>query len=83
MADIVCAGQCWHWFNPLKAAKEFARIVKPCGHVVVAHFDWLPLPGSVPWERVLKKGVKHDSADSILHLRPGDGIDVHSRLRPL
>lgn len=47
IADLVTAGQCWHWFDGLSAAKEFARIAKPDGHVVVAHFDWLPLPGNV------------------------------------
>lgn len=45
--EIVAAGQCWHWFDGGQAAAEFARIVKPGGRVVVAHFDWLPLPGSV------------------------------------
>jgi SAM-dependent methyltransferase len=46
-ADVVSAGQCWHWFNEVQAAKEFARILKTDGHVVVAHFDWLPLPDNV------------------------------------
>lgn len=46
-ADIVTAGQCWHWFAGPQAAAEFARIVEPGGHVVVAHFDWLPWPGNV------------------------------------
>jgi ubiquinone/menaquinone biosynthesis C-methylase UbiE len=46
-ADFVTAGQCWHWFDGPKAAKEFARIAKFNGRVVVAHFDWLPLPGNV------------------------------------
>ena len=47
IADVVTAGQCWHWFDGLKAAKEFARIAKPHGRAVIAHFDWLPLPASV------------------------------------
>lgn len=45
--DIVAAGQCWHWFDPLSAAREFARVTRPGGRVVIAHFDWLPLPGNV------------------------------------
>ncbi len=45
--DIVSAGQCWHWFDRLKAAKEALRILKPGGKVVIAHFDWLPLSGNV------------------------------------
>ncbi len=47
VADVVTAGQCWHWFDGATAAMEFARIVKSDGRVVVAHFDWFPLPGNV------------------------------------
>lgn len=46
-ADVVCAGQSWHWFQPAAAASEFARVARPGGRVIIAHFDWLPLPGSV------------------------------------
>jgi SAM-dependent methyltransferase len=45
--DIVTAGQCWHWFDGDAAAGEAWRVLKPGGHVAVAHFDWLPLPGNV------------------------------------
>lgn len=45
--DIVSAGQCWHWFNRPKAAKEALRILKPAGKVLIAHFDWIPLKGNV------------------------------------
>lgn len=46
-ADVVTAGQCWHWFRPAEAAAEVWRLLRPGGTVVIAHFDWLPLPGSV------------------------------------
>jgi SAM-dependent methyltransferase len=46
-ADLVTAGQCWHWFDSLQAAQEVARILKPDGYLVIAHFDWLPLKGNV------------------------------------
>src|SRR6266498_3062327 len=46
-ADLVTAGQCWHWFEGPKAAAEIARILRAEGHVVVAYFSWLPLPGSI------------------------------------
>lgn len=46
-ADLVAAGQCWHWFDSLQAAHEVARILKPAGYLVIAHFDWLPLKGNV------------------------------------
>jgi SAM-dependent methyltransferase len=45
--DVVSAGQCWHWFDRPAAAAEAARILRPTGKVVIAHFDWLPLSGNV------------------------------------
>jgi len=45
--DVVSAGQCWHWFDRPKAAAEVKRILKPQGHALIAHFDWLPLDGNV------------------------------------
>lgn len=46
-SDLVTAGQCWHWFDSLQAAREVARILKPEGFLVIAHFDWLPLKGNL------------------------------------
>jgi len=46
-ADVVTAGQCWHWFDADRASTEIARILRPEGFVAIAHFDWLPLPGNV------------------------------------
>ena len=45
--DVVSAGQCWHWFDRHQAAAEVFRVLKPGGKLVIAHFDWLPLPGNV------------------------------------
>jgi aconitate hydratase len=45
--DLVSAGQCWHWFDAPQAAAEVRRCLRPGGKVVIAHFDWLPLPGNV------------------------------------
>lgn len=45
--DLVTAGQCWHWFDRTKAAAEALRILEPGGWLVIAHFDWIPLPGNV------------------------------------
>ncbi|WP_198148031.1 class I SAM-dependent methyltransferase [Elstera litoralis] len=45
--DAITAGQCWHWFDRPKAAGEMHRLLGPGGRMVIAHFDWLPLPGSL------------------------------------
>ena len=44
---MVSAGQCWHWFDRERAARESSRLLTPGGRLVIAHFDWLPLPGNV------------------------------------
>lgn len=38
-ADVVIAGQAFHWFQPGEARREFARIVKPSGWVVLVWHD--------------------------------------------
>lgn len=45
--EVVTAGQCWHWFDRGRAAKETRRVLAPGGVLVIAHLDWLPLPGNV------------------------------------
>jgi ubiquinone/menaquinone biosynthesis C-methylase UbiE len=45
--DILTAGQCWHWFDRAAASSEAMRVLKPGGALIIAHFDWLPLPGSM------------------------------------
>ncbi len=45
--DVVTAGQCWHWFDRERAACEARRLLAPRGVLVIAHFDWIPLPGNV------------------------------------
>ncbi len=46
-ADVVAAGQCWHWFDRPRAVQEVARILRPNGYIAIAHFDWIPLKGNV------------------------------------
>jgi SAM-dependent methyltransferase len=45
--DLVVAAQCWHWFDRGLAAAEAKRVLKPGGALLICHYDWLPLPGSV------------------------------------
>ena len=45
--DAVTAGQCWHWLDRPRAADEVNRLLRPGGTLVIAHYDWLPLPGNV------------------------------------
>lgn len=47
IADVVVAGQCWHWFDRPRAVREVIRVLKQHGKIVIAHFDWLPLSGNV------------------------------------
>ena len=47
VADVVTAGQCWHWFDQPRAIAEVLRLLKPGGKLVIANFDWLPLAGNV------------------------------------
>jgi SAM-dependent methyltransferase len=44
--DAVTAGQCWHWFDALVVAHECRRVLRRGGKLVIAHFNYLPLPGS-------------------------------------
>ncbi|EYF06443.1 class I SAM-dependent methyltransferase [Chondromyces apiculatus] len=45
--DVVTAGQCWHWFDRPAALVGARRVLRPGGALVLATFDWLPLPGNV------------------------------------
>ncbi len=45
--ELVSAGQCWHWFDRAAAAREVTRLLVPDGRVLIAHFDWIPIPGNV------------------------------------
>ncbi len=45
--DVVSAGQCWHWFERARVAAEVRRVLVPGGRLIIAYFDWIPLPGSV------------------------------------
>ncbi len=44
--DVVLAAQCFHWFDGARAAREMHRLLRPGGHVVIVHNDWINRPGS-------------------------------------
>jgi SAM-dependent methyltransferase len=72
-ADVVTAGQCWHWFDRARAAAEVARILRPAGRIVLAHFDWLPLRGNVV-EATEELIASHNADWSF-----GGGLGLHPR----
>lgn len=45
--DLIVAGQCWHWFDRPKVLQQIRKLLRPGGALVIAHFDWLPIPGSM------------------------------------
>jgi SAM-dependent methyltransferase len=69
--DVVAAGQCWHWFDRPRAAAEAARMLKPDGALLIAHFDWIPLAGN----------MVRETEELIEHHNPawkmGRGLGVH------
>ena len=74
--DVVTAGQCWHWFDRAQAAREAHRILRPGGVLVIAHFDWLPLKGSVV-EATEQLIVQHNP-----NWKLGGGLGIHPRYLP-
>jgi SAM-dependent methyltransferase len=72
-ADLVIAGQCWHWFDAARASSEVLRILCPGGWVVIAHFDWIPLKGNVV-EATEQLIVAHNPAWTY-----GDGYGLYPR----
>lgn len=69
--DVAAAGQCWHWFDRPRAAAEVARILKPDGALVIAHFDWIPLAGNVV--RATEELIEHHNPEWKL----GRGLGMH------
>ncbi|MEM8705612.1 MAG: class I SAM-dependent methyltransferase, partial [Actinomycetota bacterium] len=45
-ADVVTAGQCWHWFDRPAALAETRRLLTPGGRLAIVYLDWIPLPGN-------------------------------------
>ncbi|HVM97272.1 MAG TPA: class I SAM-dependent methyltransferase [Candidatus Acidoferrales bacterium] len=45
--DVICAGQCWHWFDRPRAAAEVFRLLRPGGVAMLAYFTYLSDPGTI------------------------------------
>lgn len=45
--DLVCAAQCWHWFDEAAALEAVTRVLAPGGRLLLASLDWLPLPANL------------------------------------
>jgi SAM-dependent methyltransferase len=84
--QVVSAGQCWNWLDRPKAVRECKRVLEPRGYLVIAQFDWLPLPGNAveATEQLIEKynpewklgGGTGFHADWLLDLRAGGFTDV-------
>ncbi len=66
--DLVTAGQAFHWFDEKLARKEFKRILKPGGHVVLV------------WnQRKTDCGAFSEAYDALLHAHACDYAQVDHR----
>jgi len=70
-ADLVIAGQCWHWFRRVEAAAEAHRLLRDGGHLVIASFDWIPLPGNLV--EAPERLIERDNPD----WRLGGGVGLY------
>jgi SAM-dependent methyltransferase len=68
VCDVVCAGQCWHWFDRARVAAEVVRMLAPGGRAVIAYFTYLGGAGT--------PGTVTD--DLVLAYHPGWGYAHHS-----
>ena len=59
--DLVTVGQALHWFNPAKTAREFDRILKPRGNLMVIYNDRKQDRFGRAYGRVVKKYQKDRS----------------------
>ncbi len=71
--DVISAGQCWHWFDRDAAAAEAYRVLRQRGQLVIAHFDWIALPGNVV-EATEELIIKHNPKWAL-----GGAVGIYAR----
>lgn len=93
--DAVTACQCFMYFDAQKLFPEISRLLKPQGHFLILHMDWLPLEDEIAAESeklVLKynpvwsgKGYTREQpslppgAEEYFDLKSAQGFDVRVR----
>lgn len=87
LADAIIAGQAFHWFEPLTTRKEFTRILKPNGLVVLiwnerltangfeAEYDQLIIRHGKDYVQVDHRNISPEKIAAFFHPAP-----VHSRV---
>ncbi|HEY8788430.1 MAG TPA: class I SAM-dependent methyltransferase [Actinopolymorphaceae bacterium] len=78
-ADAVTVGQAFHWFDPVRALPEIARILRPGGTLVVAYnvMDF-----SVPWVRRFSDligGGRHELPAQLAAIDASEAFDEPRR----
>ncbi|HET7388404.1 MAG TPA: class I SAM-dependent methyltransferase [Nocardioidaceae bacterium] len=58
-ADVVVAGQAFHWFDHARALPEIARVLRPGGHLALA---WNLRDERIPWVRRLGEMIGPDNS---------------------
>ena len=79
--NLVTAGQCWVWFDRLKAANECKRVLKPGGKIIIAHFDYLPRDKNIA-ELTEKLVVKHNPTWKMAGIHSRENVGRHDLNRP-
>ena len=73
-ADVVCAGQAFHWFDLERAGDEFARVLRPGGILIAG---WNVPTGDGSWYDAV---IEHLEPANPAHL-PGDGARLDGGLQ--
>jgi SAM-dependent methyltransferase len=81
-ADLITAGQAFHWFDPAPARSEFARVLKPGGMVVLVWND--RRTHGEPFQEAYEKLLQDHATDynEVQHGRKGSPENVRSFFAP-